>query len=264
MKNTEDNPIYVIGFPKSGNTWLARLLADITKSNMAVFSNDDVVNAAGNSNNRKDGRLIYKLHDVGNTNNLQSDKVVYIVRDIRDVLVSAFFFSNKFVNQKSVRLENKSLSTKLWKVYFKSQIRRVNNNWGGGWLEILMNFIRGNKKNIGNWSYHVNYWAKQNRVVIVRYEDLLVDTENELKKILYSLSLDICDESIRTAVFNQSFKKKKEDFQNAGDKINSNFLRNGKVGDWKNYFEPSLAEEIEKKHAVVMRRFGYELGYFGK
>ena len=34
FKLKEQEDIYVIGFPKSGNTWLARLLAEVTDSNL--------------------------------------------------------------------------------------------------------------------------------------------------------------------------------------------------------------------------------------
>jgi len=35
-------PIFVVGFPKSGNTWLARLLAEITQSNIEANNPIDI------------------------------------------------------------------------------------------------------------------------------------------------------------------------------------------------------------------------------
>ena len=42
--NVNKEKIYVVGFPKSGNTWLARLLAEITSSKVAVDNPHDTIN----------------------------------------------------------------------------------------------------------------------------------------------------------------------------------------------------------------------------
>ena len=89
-------PMYVIGFPKFGNTWLVRQLAEVTSSNIVVEGLLDEVNAVDNWPDRKGKYLIYKMQDSEGVILPDGAHVVYIIWDIRDVVVSAFFFNNKF------------------------------------------------------------------------------------------------------------------------------------------------------------------------
>ena len=86
MKNKE--PIYVVGFPKSGNTWLARLISETLDSNLAP---NNSIDAADFSENRKGKYIIFKQHTDENISDISKSSVIYIIRDVRDVLVSGFF-----------------------------------------------------------------------------------------------------------------------------------------------------------------------------
>ena len=167
LKAQED--IFVIGFPKSGNTWLARLLAEVTDSNL-VPSNP--VDAADYSLERKADYLIHKKHWVKDIEKVLECKVVYIVRDVRDVLVSAFFFSNPFVCEDWVKRKGRVgwIRGLLYKAYFQRQISRMNEHWCGNELSVILNWMRGDKGQTDSWSDHVLYWSSQPGVLIVRYE----------------------------------------------------------------------------------------------
>ena len=52
-------PIYVIGYPKSGNTWLARMIAEVLRANIASA---DVINSSDNRQDRDGKYLIIKKH----------------------------------------------------------------------------------------------------------------------------------------------------------------------------------------------------------
>ena len=106
--------IIVMGFPKSGNTWLARLLAEVfdCPSRGYLFSKDGkdpVIEGL----NRQSGIEVYKSHHTCDIDNLKlfkksdikldnciyivrdiRDLTEYIVRDIRDLTVSAAFYFN--------------------------------------------------------------------------------------------------------------------------------------------------------------------------
>lgn len=84
--------IYVLGFPKSGNTWLARLLGEVTQSNILA---EDLVNTADNSSDREGDFAIHKEHVARDEQVLLKEQVVYIIRDIRDVLVSSFYHNHR-------------------------------------------------------------------------------------------------------------------------------------------------------------------------
>jgi hypothetical protein len=270
MSKLEDNnkePIFVIGFPKSGNTWLARLLAEATQSNIAVNCSSDTVNAVDNSTERSGRHVIYKKHVVEDEAKVLQCKVVYIVRDVRDVLVSWFFHCNRWATS-----DNAATSNRFYQWYFSHSVLKSSEKLRGSiWSEFrvkvsrLTKYLVSGKHSrrmiIGNWSDHVAYW-REKPVVVVRYEDLLRDTEAEMIRIAAALEIDVSDDIIRECVLNQDFKKKKLEFKRAGDNKNAQFLRQGRAGSWKTLLPPSVIKKIESQHARVMNEVGYELEFF--
>ena len=257
MKHKE--PIYVIGFPKSGNTWLARLLSEVTQSEIEATN---VVDGADNSSDKKGSYIIHKQHSVEDVEKVLECKVIFIVRDVRDVLVSAFFFCNTFVCEDWVKRKGRVgwIRGLLYKAYFQHQISRTNEHLCGNELLVILNWMRGDKNEIGSWSDHVLYWSSQPGVLIVRYEDLLNNTEYEMRRILDALGITVDNEKIINTVINQSFDNKKENFLNSDNLSNFKFLRSGKSGGWCEFLSQPMVENIEKKHGDVMRQFGYKLG----
>lgn len=253
--------IFVIGFPKSGNTWLARLLSEATQSKIEATN---VFDGAENSPNRKGPYIICKRHDSVDTVLTERSRAVYIIRDIRDVLVSAFFFNNGFIHEDWVKHSGISgrMIRGLSKLYFWHQVMRMNRKWCGNELAVIMDWIHRRKSTIGNWSEHVSYWANNRSVIVVRYEDLLKNTESEMKRILRSLEIVVSNEKLRKTILNQDFKKKKAEFIRVNDSTNAQFLRSGESGGWRNFLSPVMVKSIEKKHAAVMKKYGYKLeGY---
>ena len=253
--------IYVVGFPKSGNTWLARLLADVTQSNIDATN---LVDAADNLLGRQGDYLIHKVHDCNKLPRSDGTMIVYVVRDIRDVLVSAFFFNNKFVQEEwiSGNSEKHGVRRSFYMAYFKRQIRRMNKCWTGNELSVLINRLKGNRNRLGGWSEHIENCTQSRQALIVRYEDLLEDAIKEVRKVGDFLSLQVSQQQISAAVENQSFEKRKKQFLNSGDSKNAKFLRSGRSGGYRNFLTPELLREIEKEHGRTMCKFGYDLDYF--
>lgn len=251
-------PIYVIGFPKSGNTWLARLLASATCSEI------EATNAIDNADNSRDLNGVYiirKRHDSMKTFRPDGERVVYIVRDVRDVLVSAFFFNNKFFKEEHVKIQTHITGVKrgLFRIFFWNQIRRMSKSWCGNELSVILNWLAGRKNVIGNWSDHVESWIAEKNVIVVRYEDLLSDAPGEMKKILSFFRIHVAESELQAAIASQSFKEKKKQFVNAGDSINVKFMRSGQAGQWRDYLSKGMLDSIERRHARVMIKCGYDL-----
>ena len=103
--SSEKEPIFVIGYPKSGNTWLARLCSDALDS--PIVTGNDPINQAGKKQNYAGEFVIYKAHysQRDKPNNItQCSKILYIVRDFRDVLISSYFFNYKRHDENRVTL----------------------------------------------------------------------------------------------------------------------------------------------------------------
>ena len=116
------------------------------------------------------------------------------------MLVSAFFFCNTFVCEDWVKRKGRVgwIRGLLYKAYFQHQISRTNEHLCGNELLVILNWMRGDKNEIGSWSDHVLYWSSQPGVLIFRYEDLLNNTEYEMRRILDALGITVDNEKIIT------------------------------------------------------------------
>lgn len=83
-----------------------------------------------------------------------------------------------------------------------------------------------------SWDKHIIQYLN-NGVLVIRYEDLLLNPEAECQKILSNIGIERSKEQIAVAVKNQSFGTIKEKFKLSGDRRRENFLREGKSSGWK-------------------------------
>ena len=258
MKDKKD--LYVIGFPKSGNTWLARLLAEVTNSKIHVEAGKNIVNSSENSKERTGEYLIHKIHTSDEINRVLDSKKVYIIRDVRDSLVSGFFHNHRNIKEENI------INSKWLQIFFNYEVSGINNRWQGALIPRMKNNIyqflrkilfKKKRIDIGNWSDHINFWDNLDDIAVVRYEDLLTNTENELKAILEKLDINISDEKLKKTIENQSFDKKKKEFIKNGDMFNATFMRSGKKESWKKLINSKLQLKIIRKHEEVMRKYNY-------
>jgi len=254
LENKED--LYVIGFPKSGNTWLARLLSDITNSKIYVESDNDKINNSENSDDKNGSYLIHEVHGTHDLNRVLKSKKVYILRDPRAAIVSGFFHNYRNLTEDMVQ------KNFLYRMFFVFEIFNITNSWNNtlkGRLNRFKKFLKRERPmNIGSWAQHVLFWSSKNNIVIVKYEDLLDNKKVELERILKELNIKYSDELISKAVQNQSFSKKKKEFLEKGDTENAKFLRSGKKESWKELLKDRQIRNIEKKYKEAMKQFSYE------
>ena len=237
--NSKSRVIHIIGFPKSGNTWLARLMSDILNSRIDAKPHELVNNVTNYDKPSESNYLIKKVHWV-NYDNLKDLEIIYIIRDIRDVLISAFFHNNR-----GIKISDIECSWFLQK-YFNYEIKALNQRWQGNPLirmKSLMSFKGRSGARIGGWSEHVYKWTNLSNITIVRYEDLLENPFDVLRKILREKNIHVNSCNIEQAIEKNSFKSMKELFKKQNDLYNYKFLRKGKSGDWSNI----LTQDLLKK-----------------
>ena len=275
--NQELEKIYVIGFPKSGNTWLTRLLADVLGSPAGTgMKGDDLQEIASDFNevllkeNKKPKYKILKSHLLPEvlTREIDNDlkRIVYIKRDFRDVIVSGFFHSKGakdedllFSDFSSVLKRNPFRILKYYYNRFRlwKYIDSISEKWSD---------------NVGAWDESISQWgtfSKNNKdclIVFTSYEALLKDTKGELLNILKDLKLNTGARGrIDNAIERQSFKRRKEYFKKEttdknipfGKKYNFKFLRKGITGGWKNYFSDKMLKKVYKLNKKSLIQQGY-------
>jgi hypothetical protein len=258
--NNNKEKLYVIGFPKSGNTWISRLLSDVLNSNMRDDGRDDKVNSAINSSNKKGKYLICKIHrilDGDSLKDIKKSKKVYVIRDPRAVMTSGFFYNYSNFSEERIN------TSQLLKLFFNYEINVLNKSWQNNIffrLKIFARkllFLRDENPEVGGWSNHVKYWQNFDDIVIVKYEDFLSNTEVELSQLIHNLDISVDSSLIKEAVKRHSFNRMKNEFMQKKDFTNVKFMRTGKKDSWINLLDNKIQKNIEQEHKDIMNIFKY-------
>jgi len=248
MKN---NLIVVIGYPKSGNTWMVRLLADVLKYKVLATGNVEKDDIASDVNNQltalSDDYLITKQHELPGKLSPQAACCVYMIRDVRDVLTSYYFWHHP--------LQSTSFDVNS----FNNFVR-----------EHLMGKM--GKLNYGSWQYHIKAWydnyaglSAKMPVIFVKYEDMLYNAYEQIKKTITKLGFSAPPSQIKVATYRQSFEQKKVYYNNlpegtklpGGTDANLLFLRKGTAGDWRNWFDNETKSIVKQYAGHTLIKLGY-------
>ena len=275
--------IWLASYPKSGNTFLRSLLASYFYSEDGDFEFEQLKKIEQfpvNENFEKIGINISdkfevaknyikaqeeinktkkisfwkthssfcKLYNKYNFSDLKNSLgVIYIVRDPRNVVSSFARHNSKSINE-TVELLTNDLAT-------------------------------GNEKNevevyLGSWNFNYNSWKvfkNSNRYLLIRYEDLVSDTENVYIKILRfindlsRLKSPININKIRKVVKSTTFSRMKKLEEEQGfeeSKLNDlgktvKFFNLGPKNNWKNLLSSEIKNKIENKFKKEMIELEY-------
>jgi hypothetical protein len=238
---------FLVSFPRSGNTWTRFLVCNL-------MNPDDPVNFAQlesripeiyyvtDRNLRAFRRpRIIKSHECFDP---RYKKIIYIARDPRDVLISYYEFQLK----RRVISDDCSLE------------------------EFLPRFMESAvEPKTGCWRDHVVSWTAtrggQNNFLLLRYEDMIADTQKESTKIASFLGLDSNPERIARAVaLSSADRMRKLEKEQAGQwsatrrtRQDKPFVRKAAAGGWKSSLPERCITVIESAWGDVMQSVGYEL-----
>lgn len=242
--------ILVVGYPKSGNTWVARLTAQLIDAPVRGFwGKPDTPEIAVEGLARHAPVDVYKGHQTcrAATRAFAGFDVVYVVRDVRDVALSGAHYFSFRRSTLSGRLEylartvRRNLSPRA---DIADRLRRM--------LEVLSAGNAGVSEWCTHpWDEHVNAYLEVGTFVL-RYEDLLDDPEREVRRLLGHLGIERTTTEIWAAIRHQSFAVARQRFLAAGDLARAAFLRAGRHGDW-------LSALTAEQQAFCWNRFGSTL-----
>ena len=119
---------------------------------------------------------------------------------------------------------------------------------------------------MGSWSDHYKSWKnfKSCKILIIKYEDMILDELNTFKKIINYLNkidnTNFDDGKLKKALKQTQFKElqkieKKEGFSEKGQ--GEFFFRKGKIGVWKDEVSNDIIKQIEKLFGKEMVELGY-------
>ncbi|HTC47246.1 MAG TPA: sulfotransferase domain-containing protein [Candidatus Aquilonibacter sp.] len=241
-----DDDVFLVSFPKSGNTWTRFLVANLVYPDQrADFGNiHDLVPDPGATTKRRLHNMprprIIKSHECFDP---RYPRVIYIVRDPRDVAVSQYHYHRK--------------------------CKRIDDDYP--MAKFIARFLAGETCPHGSWGENVATWlvtrSQDHRFLLLRYEDMLSDTPRELAKIASFLNLAVTPQHISQAIerSSPSEMRRMEKSQSELSRLTRDtrkdlsFVRAASSGGWKSELPDVLASKIETAWAPLMQRLGYEL-----
>ena len=261
--------IIIVGYPKSGNTWLTRLTADLVGCPVEGFLyNPNNVEIAIEGKERKSDYKVYKSHHQLSEltkEDIQNAKIIYVVRDPRDVSISgrSYFDFGKPIFE-NVKWYDWSLNNFFPKIIsiIKSKINIVYLHRN----QKMNNAVLYGDNNVQywcrvSWKMHLKPYLECENIHKVTYESLLQDTYNESIKILRFIGVSSNRENINQVIHNQSFQKKKKQFLENKQIGKANFMRKGEKAQWKKVFSKHENKIFVKELKNELVEFGYDLDF---
>jgi Sulfotransferase domain len=269
--------IFLVSYPRSGNTWVRFLLGNLLNPDEQVTFNNlerkvpNIYGASKRTFKRMPRPRLIKSHECFDP---RYRRVIYIVRDPRDVAVSAYHYGRK------MRLIDYALPIEPFVTSHFMQTGQYFGTWEdhvGSWLVNPGNIFQISRIKDGfmgipaSWGENVTSWlgarGHDRKFLLLRYEDLLEDTEQELAKVSEFLALRASPERIARAVALSSAEnmRKVEVNQSSEWQITKigrkdiPFVRAAKSEQWKMSLPASAVAEIESAWGPVMQLLAYPL-----
>lgn len=212
------NEVIVSAYPKSGVTWLLRLICDLLE---AQHQDTPQMEPLSYGHPVRGGWVVRKTHypyweQIKAI--VKNRIVVFIQRDPRDVVVSAMHYGGS-----------------------KDLKRSINSMVGGSYVDYLESWFKPVEP------------LKVKKLITTRYEWLHSDPIAELCHITFELTgKTLSDERIQEAISRQSFENMSKQFNDGG-----HFMRKGIVGDWRSHFDRETAQTFNDHFGEFMLEQGY-------
>jgi len=220
--------IWIASYPKSGNTWVRAVLSSLLYTEDGNFNiqnlkkidqypirkyfegfvnnyhdikevmrywilTQDKLNLDNKTKFLKTHHALCKIDNFHFTNNDNTLATIYIVRDPRNVITSISNYFNFNYDEAKKFMFNSSQGIVGAEKNNKNSISTL----------------------IGSWSDHYNTWTKNNKnLLIVKYENLILNTKEEITKIINFLEkykkININDKKIKNCIKTTSFENLKK------------------------------------------------------
>ena len=275
--------IWIASYPKSGNTWLRSIITSLLYTTDGIF----------------DFKLIKKIKQFPTRDQFQDftknfndineiSKFWLLAQDKINLTEEIKFFKthnlNCAVNKNSFTNKSHTLGTIYVVRDPRNLVNSIKNHYNKSNDEEAKNFLiskkilsrvpKDNEADIatllGSWSDHYNFWTKRNsNLLLIKYEDLILDTKKELERIIIYLkkfmTVEINPEKIKNILNTTSFDHLK-DLENKGlfnenvydsKKNKIRFFNKGPSNDWTKVLDKKIQDDIEKIFYKEMKELGY-------
>lgn len=173
---------------------------------------------------------------------LRESKIVYTTRNVKDVIVSYYFFARNHP--------------------------RI--NYTGDLATYLDHFLNDRVLYASYWRHVLGAWERRHEpnLLFLFFEDMKKDLAREVLKTVDFLDKTITDDQLNKVMEHCSFDSMKENPKTNNDVIFNNgdqlFMRKGDVGDWRNHFTEEMNDKVNRYIEKYLSdatglKFDYEL-----
>lgn len=254
--------IIIAGYPKSGNTWLTRLTADLIGCPIVGFWNEpESYEIACEGQDRVSEFQCFKAHHLYeeldlNLSNCEK-KIIYVVRDPRDIAISGAHF---FEFSRFTELQQKIESLPFGRAVYKRFLYRFIHPKSYCVDQMISAILQGSTQLSWcqvPWKKHYQSYLNHS-VLFVKYEDMLSNPLEQCRRILDFLHHERNQDFIQAVIERQSFESKKREFVQKDEKYKVIFMRSGRSGEWKNSLSEAQKEAFSEAIAADLRFFNYD------
>jgi len=238
--------VFLVSFPKSGNTWSRFLIGNLAHPNDRVdFASihrlvpDPYVTWKRDFDRMPRPRII-KSHECFDP---RYPRAMYSVRDPRDVVLSQYHY-----HRKCNKIED-----------------------GYPMEKFVTRFLAGDTCPHGSWGENVTTWLSSRhndpRFLLLRYEDMVADPCRELARVAVFLNIPADAERVSQAVERSAADNMRKLEKAQSDKSSLtkdsrkdlSFVRAAKSGGWRSELPDPLVAQIEAKWGHIMTFLNYPL-----
>jgi hypothetical protein len=225
-QSLKNGKIVVFGLPKSGNVWLVSLLSDYLEME-SIDPYVEIERAGVGMCHLPYGKNIAERGDFIHG--------VYLVRDLRDVIVSYFYHTQRADWRKG--FPHYHCDT-IHQFYFEWFLPRVTiahdiNNHGCAYAEAGL--------------------------PIIRYEDLYESTESEFARLIKRLGFTLDPDKVSKVVDGNKIEVLKKIGKELDVRVPIEHFRRGGHGGYKKELPRIVLEHVNARFGNIIRNFGYEL-----
>jgi len=239
--------IFLVSYPKSGNTWTRFLIANLVyPEKHPDFANiNELIPDPEGLTKRHLEQLprprYLKSHQYFDP---RYQKIIHIVRDPRDVVLSEYYFDIK----RRAIADDFPLE-KFVSRFVRGELNHPYGTWG---------------ENTATWFYTR---GNSSRLLLVTYEALQSDGPRQMEKVAEFIGVPADPDRIAFAIQQSSADRMRELEKKQGHLWSSTkqtrqdkpFVRSAKAGGWKNELSEASISEIESAWGKLMHELGYEL-----
>ena len=225
--------IFIVGYPKSGNTWFQDLITGVVYGVHPVMAPPALAQVLVPDVHKEpyyrrfSTPMFFKSHHLPRP---EYRRVVYLMRDGRDVMVSFYH-------------------------YDKAKRGTAD----------LADLVRRGHRIHGKWQEHISAWLANPHgaeMIVIKYEDLKRDAIRELQRFCSFAGIERENSFLELMVREADFENMQQREVRSGsghitwpsDKL---FRRRGIVGSYKDEMPPTVLQEFMADAGHMLRQFGY-------